>query len=122
MNKAITEGLALMPPTFASGLDLWSSEDGTPGSAPYDGAANAALVTADADFGDCLELVKTETVTKLRYMGETPLRAGMYLRIKARIKAVSGNLPSVRIAGRAGDSALSHVSGVTEVGREVALT
>ncbi|PZX06106.1 glycosyl hydrolase family 28-related protein [Celeribacter halophilus] len=122
MNKAITEGLALMPPAFVSGLDLWSSEDGTPGSAPYDGAANAALVTADADFGGCLELVKTETVTKLRYMGETPLQPGMYLRIKARIKAVSGNLPSVRIAGWAGDGALSHVSGVTETGSEVALT
>ena len=51
MNKAITEGLVLMPPPFADGLDVWSSEDGTPGSATYDGATNAAFVPADQDFG-----------------------------------------------------------------------
>ncbi|MDF0603500.1 hypothetical protein P1J78_22470, partial [Psychromarinibacter sp. C21-152] len=56
MNKAITDGLALMPPPFADGLDVWSSENGTPGSATYDGAANAAVVPADQDFGGCLEL------------------------------------------------------------------
>ena len=28
MNKAITEGLVLMPPPFAAGLNLWSREDG----------------------------------------------------------------------------------------------
>lgn len=122
MNKAITEGLVLMPPAFEDGLDVWSSEDGTPGSATYDGAANASLVTADADFGACLEIVKNDTETSLRYMGETPLQPGMYLQIKARVKAISGNLPSVRIAGWAGDASLAHVSGLTEIGSETLLT
>ncbi|MCA0044147.1 glycosyl hydrolase family 28-related protein [Celeribacter litoreus] len=122
MNKAVTDGLALMPPAFEFGLDVWSSEDGTSGSATYDGAANAALVSADADFGGCLELVKNDTETKLRYMGETPLLPGMYLRITARVKAISGNLPSVRIAGWAGNASNAHVSGLTEIGSEVALS
>ena len=76
MNKAITDGLALMPPPFVNGLDVWSSEDGTPGSDTYDGAGNAAFVPADQDFGGCLELVKTQSTQKLRYMGETPLLPG----------------------------------------------
>jgi hypothetical protein len=50
------------------------------------------------------------------------LQPGLYLQITARIKAISGNLPSVRIAGWAGDSSLDHVSGVTEEGSEVTLT
>lgn len=122
MNKAITEGLVLMPPAFASGLGVWSSEDGTPGSATYAGAGNAAFVAADADFGGALEIVKQDTTTKLRYMGETPLLPGMYLQITVRVKAVSGNLPSVRIAGWAGSASLSHISGVTEIAPEVSLT
>ncbi|RPE67423.1 pectate lyase-like protein [Pacificibacter maritimus] len=122
MNKAITEGLVLMPPAFANGLGVYSSENGTPGSATYASAGNAAFVAADADFGGALEIVKQNTTTKLRYMGETPLRPGMYLQITAKVKAVSGNLPSVRIAGWAGDAALNHVGGVNETGPEVALT
>ena len=120
MNKAITEGLALMPPAFADGLDVWSSGDGTPGSDTYDGAANAVFVAADADFGGCLELQKTENTQKLRFMGQTPLQPGCYLQIKARIKAVSGALPSVRIAGWAAASGGGHISGVTEAAAQVA--
>ena len=121
MNKAITEGLLLMPPPFSGGLDVWSSEDGTPGSATYDGATNAAFVPADQDFGGCLELVKTEDTQKLRYMGETPLLPGCYLRVTARVKAISGNLPSVRIAGWAGQSGGGNVTGLVETGPGVAL-
>ena len=88
MNKAITDGLLLMPPAFAAGLDVWSSGDGTPGSDTYEGAANAAFVPADQDFGGCLELQKTAATQKLRSMAETPLLPGCYLQIKARIKAL----------------------------------
>ncbi|MBE1283573.1 MAG: right-handed parallel beta-helix repeat-containing protein [Rhodobacteraceae bacterium] len=122
MNKAITEGVQLMPPAFANGLDVWSSGDGTPGSDTYDSAANAVLVPADQDFGGCLEIQKTTSTTKLRYMGEIPLLPGCYLQIKARIKAISGNLPNVRIAGWAGGSGGGHVGGVTEVGPATTLT
>ncbi|MEX5729893.1 hypothetical protein Ga0609869_003246 [Rhodovulum iodosum] len=122
MNKAITEGLNLMPPSFAEGLDVWSREDGTPGTDTYEGAADAALVPADADFAGCLELAKTETVQKLRHMGQTPILPGCYLRVRARVKAVSGNLPSVRIAAWAGDAGGDHVSGLTETGPSVTLT
>ena len=122
MNKAITDGVLLMPPAFAGGLDVWSSGDGTPGSDTYDGAANAALVASDPDFGGCLELQKTVGTQMLRYMGDTPLLPGCYLQIRARVKAISGNLPNVRIAAWAGGAGGVNVSGVTEVGPMTTLT
>ncbi|SFO90523.1 glycosyl hydrolase family 28-related protein [Tranquillimonas alkanivorans] len=122
MNKVITDGLELMPPAFAGGLDVWSSGDGTPGTATYDGAANAAFVPSDQDFGGALEVSKTEDLQRLRYTGETPILPGCYLRIRARVKAVSGNLPSVRIASWAGAPGGGHVEGLVETGPSVALT
>ena len=122
MNKAITDGINFMPPAFADGLDAWSSGNGTPGSDTYDGAPEAAFVPADADFGGALELLKTQNTTRLRYMGETPLLPGCYLQIRARVKAVSGALPDVRIAGWAGGAGGNHVAGVDETGPQVALT
>ena len=122
MNKTITDGINFVPPAFQNGLDVWSSGDGTPGSDTYDGAPNAAFVPADADFGGCLELQKTQTVQKLRHMGQTPLQPGCYLQIKARVKAVSGNLPSVRIAAWAGGAGGTHIGGVVEEGQATALT
>ncbi|EEW59368.1 conserved hypothetical protein [Ruegeria sp. TrichCH4B] len=116
MNKAITDGLQLMPPAFSDGLGVWSSGDGTPGSDTYDGAANAAVVAGDADFRGCLELQKTDSTQRLRYMGETPILPGCYLRVTARVKAMSGAFPTVRIAGWAGAANNSHVSGVIESG------
>ncbi len=116
MNKAITDGVVLMPPKFGNGLDVWSSGDGTPGSDTYENSVNAVFVPADQDFGGCLELQKTDPVQKLRYMGETPLLPGCYLQIRARIKAISGNLPAARIAGWAGSAGGLHHEGVIEVG------
>lgn len=110
-----------MPPGFAGGLDVWSRGDGTPGSDIYENAGNAALEAADPDFGTALRLQKTENVQKLRYTGKTPILPGCYLRVSARIKAVSGNLPVVRIAGWAGQADESHLQGVDETGPEVAL-
>lgn len=121
MNKAITDGLVLMPPAFADGLNVWSSEDGTPGSATYENAANAAFVPADQDFGGCLELLKNDEPQKLRHMGQTPIVPGCYLRVTARVKAISGNLPSVRIAAHPVRADGSHLTGVVEVGPSVAL-
>ncbi|NUH66412.1 right-handed parallel beta-helix repeat-containing protein [Sulfitobacter sp. S0837] len=116
MNKAITDGVVLMPTPFAAGLDVWSSGNGTPGSDSYENAANAAFVPADQDFGGALELVKTEATQRLRYMRQTTLLPGCYLRVTARVKAVSGNLPSVRIAGYPARSGGAKVSGVAEFG------
>lgn len=122
MNKAITDGLVLMPPPFSAGLNLWSREDGTPGSGSYQGQPNAALVTNDQDFGSCLELQKTEATQKLRSFAQTPIQPGLYLRVTARVKAVSGNLPSVRIAAWAGDLAGQNVASVPQTGPAVTLT
>ncbi|MGR3343919.1 MAG: glycosyl hydrolase family 28-related protein [Paracoccaceae bacterium] len=122
MNKAITDGLVLMPPAFAGGLDVWSSGDGTPGSATYEFDPNAALIAADADFGGCLELLKANATQSLRYMGQTTILPGCYLRITARVKAISGNLPSVAIAAWAGGAGNAHVGGLVEVGPSVSLT
>jgi hypothetical protein len=121
MNKALTDGIQLMPPAFEFGLDVWSSEDGTPGSNTYDGAANATLIAADADFGGCLELLKNQSTQKLRYTGNTPMFPGCYWQIRARVKAISGPLPSVRIAAWAGRAGGTHVSGLVETGPSAAL-
>jgi Pectate lyase superfamily protein len=121
MNKVITDGLVLMPPAFGNGLSAWSRSDGTPGSPTYAGFADAALVPADQDFGSCLEMQKNGATMSLRYMGDTPILPGCYLRVTARVKAMSGNLPSVRIAAWAGGAASAHVAGVVETGPAVAL-
>ncbi len=121
MNKAVTDGLVLMPPPFSGGLGVWSSGDGTPGSPSYDGASNAAFVPADQDFGGCLELLKTQSTQKLRWTGQTPILPGCYLQVRARVKAMSGNLPAVRIAAWAGDAGGSAVSGIPLTGPSVTL-
>ena len=122
MNKAVTEGLILMPPPFADGLGVWSSGDGTPGSPTYDGAANAAFVPSDPDFEGCLELLKTDSTQKLRWMGQTPVLNGLYLRVTARVKAMSGALPNVRIAGFAANANNTAHGGVVLNGPATTLT
>ncbi|MGA0539957.1 glycosyl hydrolase family 28-related protein [Neotabrizicola sp. VNH66] len=122
MSKAITDGLVLQPPPFAAGLANWSSANGLSGDASYSGAANAALVTNDQDFGGCLELQKTASTQKLRAFMDTPLRPDMYIRITARVKALSGNLPSVRIAAWAGNASGTNVGAAPQTGPSVALT
>lgn len=119
MNKAITDGLVLMPPPFADGLDQWSQTDGTPGSASYDGAAHAVLVPADQDFGDCLEFMKLEALERIRFKGETPIRPGTYLRVSTRIKMMSGSIPTARISAFAGDAGGVEVTGLTTTGPQV---
>lgn len=122
MNKAITDGLILMPPAFGPNLSQWSREDGRPGQGTYNGASNAAFVPADAEFGGCLELQKTEGTQRLRFTGETPILPGCYLRISARVKAVSGALPNVRVAAWAGGAGGVAVTGVPLTGPSVTLT
>ncbi len=122
MNKAITDGIVFMPPAYAAGLGVWSSGDGTPGSPTYDGSGTGVFVPADADFAGCLEIYKTAEPQRLRYMGQTPLLPGCYLQIKARVKAISGPLPEVRIAGWAGGAGDAHVDGLVEQGPAVQLT
>ncbi|MES0826355.1 glycosyl hydrolase family 28-related protein [Ruegeria sp. SCP11] len=122
MNKAITDGIVFMPPAFANGLNVWSSGDGTSGSPTYDGSGTGAFVPADADFGGCLEILKVSTTQSLRYMGQTPLLPGCYLQITARVKAISGPLPEVRIAGWAGGAGDVQVTGLIEQGPVVQLS
>ena len=121
MNKVITDGVLLMPPQFSGGLDVWSRQDGTPGSDTYDVSPNAAFVPADPDFGGCLELVKTDAIQKLRWMGETPILPGCYLQVRAKIKAMSGPLPTVHIAAWAGGAGGVRLTGVVEQGPSIAL-
>ncbi|MBU2994465.1 glycoside hydrolase family 55 protein [Octadecabacter sp. 1_MG-2023] len=122
MNKVITDGLVFMPPPFSDGLDVWSSGDGTPGSDTYDQSGGGAYVPADQDFAGCIEIVKTSSVTKLRYMGETSVLPGCYLRVTAKVKCVSGALPDVRIAGWAGQSGGAELTGVVTNGPSVSIT
>lgn len=116
MNKAITDGLVLMPPAFAEGLAVWSKGEGTPAEPVWDGAATAALVPGDADFGTCLEILKTDATQRVRFTGQTPILPGCYLRIRARFKVVSGNMPIARIGGWPGNSIEERVPGLTESG------
>lgn len=122
MNKAVTDGLILMPPAFTEGLAVWSSGNGTPGSPTYDGAVNAAFVPTDPDFDGCLELQKISATQQLRWMGQVPILRGCFLEVRARVKAVSGPLPSVRIAGFAAASNGSAVAGLALTAPAVTLT
>ena len=122
MNKAITDGIVFQPLPFAAGLGVWSSGDGTPGSDTYATSGTGVFVASDQDFGGCLEVQKTSTVQKVRYMGETPILPGCYLRITARVKAVAGPLPNVRIAGYAARNGGSAASVPTSVGPQTTLT
>lgn len=121
MNIAITAGLQLNPPGFGAGLAAWSRENGRSGEATWAGAPNAAIVPADQDFGSCMEIVKLDDVTRLRFTGETPILPGTYLRVSARVKAVAGNLPQVRIAAWAGTAQRTQVPGVVQAGPATAL-
>jgi hypothetical protein len=111
----------LMPPTFAEGLDDWSCGDGTPESATYEDAGNARLVRDDPDFGACLELRPLAAVQRLRYMGEVPVRAGGYLEVAARLKAVRGTLPVARIAAWPGGALGQGVGDLPQRGPGVAI-
>lgn len=121
MNKAVTDGLVLMPPAFEAGLNLWSREDGLAGQGSWAGQPNAAFVTADQDFGGCLELMKTAATTKLRCFQQIPFLPGMYLRVTARVKCLSGALPSVRVAGYAAAANGANVAAAVQVGPTVAI-
>ncbi len=102
MNLAITDGVALMPQPFGAGLALWTTGDGAPGKVSLEDDQDARLVKGDVDFGTCLELRKDTAIKRLRAIMETPILPGRYLQISARVKAVAGPLPQVRIGGWAG--------------------
>ncbi len=121
MNKAITDGLVLMPPAFAAGLNRWSREDGTPVQGSYAGQGNAAYVPNDQDFGGCMELQKVDAVQKVRCYQQIPFQPGMYLLVTVRIKALAGTLPGVRIAAWAGRSNGTNAS-VPQTGAVTTLT
>ncbi|WP_108813836.1 glycosyl hydrolase family 28-related protein [Loktanella sp. Alg231-35] len=122
MNKAITDGIVFNPLPFSAGLALWSSGDGTPGSNSYAISGSGVFVAADQDFSGCLEVLKTDATTRVRYMGETPIEPGCYLQVTARIKAISGPMPAVSISGWAGRAGGIELTGVPEVGPSVQLT
>lgn len=122
MNKAITDGIVFNPLPFAAGLGVWSSGDGTPGSDTYAISGSGVFVAADADFAGCLEVLKADPVARVRYMGETPILPGCYLQVTARVKAVSGPLPAVRISGWAGLAGGAPAAGLPDAGPSVQLT
>ncbi len=122
MNKAVTEGIVFMPTPFAEGLNVWSSGDGVPGSDTYDGSGGGVFVPADQDFGGCMELVKTSSTQKIRYMAQTPVLPGCYIRVRARVKVVAGALPTVRIAGYAAEADGTLVSSALHATPQVQLT
>ncbi len=111
----------LMPPAFAEGLDDWSRGHGTPESPTYDCAPNVRVARNDADFGVCLELRKIDEVQRLRYMGEVPVLRGAFLEISARVKALRGPVPSVRIAAWPGGAFGLGVDGLHCEGPQVDL-
>lgn len=122
MNKALTDGILFMPTTFSEGLDVWSSGDGTPGSDTYDQSGGGVYVPSDQDFGGCMEVIKSNSTTPVRYMAETPILPGCFLRVTVRVKVISGNLPNVRIAGWAGGSGGSNVTSVTQHASATSIT
>ncbi|WP_434618672.1 glycosyl hydrolase family 28-related protein [Tabrizicola sp. M-4] len=122
MNKAVTEGLVLMPPAFAAGLNLWSREDGLAGQGSWANQPDAAFVPADPDFAGCLEVQKTTATLKLRSFQRIPFQPGLYLRVTARVKCLSGALPAVRIAAFAAAANGSNVASADQIGPTTALS
>ena len=122
MNKAITDAIVFNPLPFAAGLGIWSSGNGTPGSDTYAVSGSGVFVAADQDFAGCLEVLKLSPVAQVRYMGQTPILPGCYLRVTARVKAVAGPLPAVRIAGWAGRTNGTAVADLPLAGPSVQLT
>lgn len=119
MSTAIN---SFTPAPFSEGLAAYSSGNGTAGSPSYANSSNAVFIPADQDFGGALELLKTDSTQRLRYKGRTPIVPGCYLQIKARVKAIGGNLPSVRIAAYAARSNNNQVGGVITEGAATQLT
>ncbi len=122
MNLHAHPELDLMPPAFVDGLDDWACGDGTPDSPTWEEAANARLTRGDVDFGTCLEIRLAEPVERLRYMGELPLRAGCFIEIAARVKALRGPLPGVRAAAWPGGAMGRVVPGLAGEGPRTSLT
>jgi hypothetical protein len=121
MNLNAYPELDLMPPAFVEGLDDWSCGDGTPDSPTWEGADNARLARGDADFGTCLEIRLAAQVERLRYMGELPVRAGSFIEIAARVKAVRGPLSVARAAAWPGGAMGRAVPGLGQHGPRVSL-
>jgi hypothetical protein len=110
------------PAPYSQGLGAYSNGNGTNGSPSYANSGTAAFVPADQDFGGALEILKTDATQRLRYKGQTPVVPGTYLQVKVRVKAVSGNLPSVRIAAYAAQSGGAAIAGVVTQGVATPLT
>jgi len=115
------DDLDLMPPPFADGLDDWSQTDGTPDTPTYDALDTVRVPRGDPDFGTCLELMKTQTVQRLRYMGEVPVRAGRFVEISTRIKGVRGPLPMAQMAAWPGGAGGRRVPDLGTAGPLVSL-
>ena len=121
MNKAITEGLQFTPAPFSAGLQNWSSGAGTAGAPSYDNVVNAAFVPADPDFGGCLELLKSSSTQLLRSFSTTPILPGCYLRVSARVKAMAGAMPSLRVSILPLDAQGAPLADAPNTGQAVAL-
>lgn len=121
MRLTDPEDLDLMPPRFAEGLDDWSQTDGTPDSPTYERADNVRIPRGDADFGTCLELLKRDSVQRLRYMGEVPIRRGRFIEIGVRVKAMRGPIPMAQIAARPGGAGGEPLDDLPAVGPLVTL-
>lgn len=121
MNLRMSAEPDLMPPAFAEGLDDWSRGDGTPDGPTWDAAENARIAGGDPDFGACLELRKVAPVERLRYMGEVPVRAGAYLEIAVRVKALRGAPPLARVAAWPGGAKGREVAGLPHCAKAVAI-
>lgn len=110
------------PPRFSTGLGVWSQTTGRPGTPTYANAAFAAFVPADPDFGGALEVQKIANFQRLMWMGQVPIVPGRYLRVRARVKAMAGALPQVRVAAWAGTAANVAVMDIPLAGPSVSLT
>lgn len=122
MNMAVTQGLDLMPPPFAAGLNRWSQTTGRPGTPRYDSAGFAAFVPSDPDFDGCLEVQKISATTRLRWTSELPVMPGCYLRVRARVKGIAGVLPDVAVGAWVGNQGGSELGGLPNSGPATSLT
>ncbi|MFS4438630.1 glycosyl hydrolase family 28-related protein [Paracoccaceae bacterium GXU_MW_L88] len=111
----MVQNTGLMPPAFSDGLIKWSARaDG--GTERTLADLEAMVIPSDNEFGTCLEVRAAGGVQPIRAVERTLVQSGQFLRITARVRAVSGGIPSVRIAAWAGDTRGNHVADMDEYG------
>ena len=72
MGLGMIEAARFTPPTFAEGLENWSSGDGVAGDPGYDLSSDASLVPGDSDFWRLPRAAQNDRSAKIAQLHTNP--------------------------------------------------